>query len=65
MSNIAEGFGRGGNRELVQFMYISKRSLAEARSILYVARDQNYIDERLLSLQMLRRKKSTAYSHPS
>ena len=48
MSNIAEGFGRGGNRELVQFMYISKGSLAEVRSILYVARDQNYIDEKTL-----------------
>jgi len=24
MSNIAEGFDRGGNRELIQFLYISR-----------------------------------------
>jgi len=44
MSNIAEGFGRGGNRELMQFLYIAKGSLAEVRSILYVAQDLDYID---------------------
>ncbi|MDA8099864.1 MAG: four helix bundle protein [Nitrospiraceae bacterium] len=49
MSNIAEGFGRGGNKELAQYLYIAKGSLAETRSILYVALDLHYIDEKAFS----------------
>lgn len=43
MSNIAEGFGRGGNNELTQFLFVSKGSLAEVQSQLYVAIDLGYI----------------------
>ncbi|MEA2084022.1 MAG: four helix bundle protein [Thermodesulfobacteriota bacterium] len=39
MSNIAEGFDRGGNRELIQFLYIAKGSAAEVQAQLYVALD--------------------------
>ena len=46
MSNIAEGFGRGGNKELLQFLFIAKGSLAEVRSLLYLAKDLKYIDDR-------------------
>lgn len=43
MSNIAEGFERGGERELFQFLAQAKGSCGEIRSQLYVARDQHYI----------------------
>jgi four helix bundle protein len=43
MSNIAEGFERGGKGEFVQFLSMAKGSAGEVRSHLYVALDQGYI----------------------
>ncbi|NLX25444.1 MAG: four helix bundle protein [Lentisphaerae bacterium] len=43
VSNIAEGFERGSNKEFIQFLYISKGSVGEVRAQLYVALDQQYI----------------------
>ncbi len=46
MANIAEGFGRGGNKEFIQFLFVTKGSLTEVQSHLYVALDQEYIDDK-------------------
>jgi four helix bundle protein len=45
MANIAEGFERDGNKELVQYLSQAKGSSAEVRSHLYVALDARYIDQ--------------------
>lgn len=44
MSNIAEGFERGGRAEFYQFLVVAKASCAEVRSLLYVTLDIGYIN---------------------
>ena len=45
MSNIAEGFDRGGDKEFVQYLYISKASCSELRSQFYAAKDTGYLNQ--------------------
>ena len=44
MSNIAEGFDRGGDKEFVQYLYVSKGSCSEVRSQLYAIKDAGYLE---------------------
>ena len=45
MNNIAEGFERKGDKELGRFLFISKGSCGEVRSMLYLALDLEYINK--------------------
>lgn len=54
MANIAEGYERGGNRELIQFLYIAKGSAAETRSLVHVAKDLGNLSEEQRSAMLER-----------
>ena len=52
MSNLAEGFERGGRAEFHQFVVIAKGSCAEVRSQLYVALDAEYVTQEQFEVLM-------------
>ena len=47
LSNIAEGFERGGDKEFLQFLAVAKGSCGEVRAQLYIATDQGYLSQNL------------------
>lgn len=57
MSNIAEGFERGGNQEFIQFLYVAKGSCGEVRSQLYIVMDQGYVDPKLIDALLMSLKR--------
>lgn len=45
ISNIAEGFGRSGNKDFAHFLDMARGSTMETQSLLYVALDIGYINQ--------------------
>lgn len=45
MASIAEGFGRSGSVEFIQFLAVAKGSACEVISHVYVALDQGYVSQ--------------------
>jgi four helix bundle protein len=43
MSNVAEGFGRKSSKDFAHFLDVARGSALEVQSLLYVARDLNYL----------------------
>lgn len=48
-SNIAEGFGRQGTKEKIQFYYLAQSSLSEVQNQLIIAKDVGYIDDNVFN----------------
>ena len=44
-NNIAEGFERRSNKEFKQFLFFSKGSAGEVRSMLYLAKELKYVND--------------------
>lgn len=49
-SNIAEGYGRQSDKELYYFLFISRGSLYEVETQLFIAYGRNYISRQQLQL---------------
>jgi four helix bundle protein len=67
MSNVAEGFHSQTNKEFMRFLSYSIRSSAEVQSLLYVALDNEYINQarfdELFALTKLAAQKTTGFQN--
>ncbi len=54
-SNIAEGFGRQGTKEKIQFFRMAMGSLTEVRNQIYIARDVGYLQDKEVIVGLLLR----------
>lgn len=57
-SNIAEGFGRKGYKEKLQFYYVSSGSLSELKNQTLIAKDVKYLSEKSF-IDIMQRADST------
>lgn len=48
-SNIAEGFGRHGIKEKIQFYYLAQSSLSEVQNQVIIAKDVGYINDEVFN----------------
>jgi four helix bundle protein len=53
-SNIAEGSGRNHTKDSIQFFHISRGSLFELETQLYLAFDQSYVTEQIFAEKLSR-----------
>jgi four helix bundle protein len=57
MSNIAEGFEKGSNKEFLQYLFQSKASCGEVRSQFYIAFDLEYMSKENFDILMSQTEK--------
>lgn len=57
-SNIAEGYARAGNKELIQFLYIALGSLSECETQIIIAIKLGYLPDDIIlgDIEIIRRK---------
>jgi four helix bundle protein len=53
-ANIAEGWGRGSRREYIQFLKISRGSLFELETHLFLSRELSYLAQKDLAALLLK-----------